>query len=117
MTDYPPPMDLELEWSLLAQVHAGHLPLDAIDHRDLTEDRALTLARLRAGTVHDWELRVFDLLPSLSVRAIEAGLAMLRDLAHRRRMLTALGRIEAGLRDGSLQVAAARTALLGASNA
>lgn len=108
----PPPFDLALEWHVLAHMHAGYLPQDAIDYPDVTKDRAFTLARLRAGTLAEWELDAFALLPALSDRDIAEQVERLRELRRRRELLAAVVRAEAELRIGEVPADDVRTELL-----
>jgi len=96
--DAPPPIDLRLEWHVLAHIHAGYLKADAVDRGWFTAERKLTFARLKHGTLAEWELATFDLLPALSDRDITEQVGRLRELARRRHIILAVSGVDAGLR-------------------
>ena len=91
------PIDLQLEWHVLAALRAGHVPFESAPLGLFTAERKLTHARLRAGTVAEWEVATFDLLPDVSGADIAQQIERLAELEKRRRLLAAMACAEGGM--------------------
>ena len=93
MNELPPPIDLPAEWSALAAAYAGHLDAAGLDLSLFTAERKITLARVRAGTVAEWEADVFDRCPALSAEDYARQVDWLRELSRRRSLLLAADKL------------------------
>ena len=96
------PVDVRLEWHVLASIHSGYLSIDAVDRSLFTDERKLTLARLRHGTVCEWELAAFDLLPAVADSEIAEHVEKLRELRESRKLAMGVMYADEGLRQNAM---------------
>jgi hypothetical protein len=95
-------IDSQLEWTVLANVYAGYLPIERVSREMFSDERRLTFARMTHGTLCEWEIHAFDLVPVVAASQYQEMLDRLIELNRRRRLVNDMAVVDEGVRHDTL---------------